>query len=163
MTLKRIVSITAVAALIAVVGFAVLGWVNGVRFYAVESGSMAPAIHQGDLVIDGPTTVTTTYSVGDVITFHPTAGYTTTHRIVAVAIAGISTKGDANTTADVGQVAPSNIVGRVLAVVPFAGYMAAFFRQPAGIVALLLVITAVYVAWHLSAVRKPVGPPDGTS
>lgn len=154
MTLIRILAFTATAAVVALVGLAGYGWINGVRFYAVESGSMAPAIHQGDLVIDLPKTATTTYSIGDIITFHPTPGYTTTHRIVALDIAGISTRGDANTTPDIGVIPPSSVVGRMLAIVPFGGYAAAFFRQPAGIAALLLVITAVYLAWHFSAGKK---------
>ena len=65
---------------------------------------MSPALGRGDLVVDAPVTTTTTYQVGDIITFHPTPGYTTTHRIVAVDAAGISTRGDANATADLGQI-----------------------------------------------------------
>ena len=168
MTLRRTLTFTAAATLVALVGLVAYAWSNGVRFYAVESGSMSPAMGQGDLVIDLPTTATTTYRVGDIITFHPTPGYTTTHRIVAVDAGGISTKGDANPSPDLGQIQPSSIVGRVVAVVPFGGYVATIFRQPAGIVALLLVIVAVYLAWGLVRGRKsgalsspaPPQPPD---
>lgn len=153
--LKRILALAAAAALVAVVGLVAHGWSNGVRFYGVESGSMAPAFGQGDLVIDVPTTTSTTFQVGDVITFHPTPGYTTTHRIVALDDAGITTKGDANRSSDLGQIPPSSVVGRVVAVVPFGGSVAAFFRQPAGIAALLVGIIALYIAWGLVTGRKP--------
>lgn len=162
MTFRRILTLTTAAALVAVVGVAVYAWSNGVRYYAVESGSMSPAMNAGDLVIDAPTTATTAYQIGDIITFHPTPGYITTHRVVAVDAAGISTKGDANSTTDLGQIPPTSVVGRVVAVVPFAGYVATFFRQPAGLAALLLGIVALYLAWGLVRGRKPdaSGNPD---
>ena len=87
---------------------------------------MSPAFGQGDLVIDVPTTTSTTYQVGDIITFHPTPGYTTTHRIVAVDAAGITTKGDANPSSDVGFIQPAMVAGRVAFSVPFGGYVAVF-------------------------------------
>ena len=165
MTLRRILAFTAVAALVAVVGVVVYAWSNGVRFYAVESGSMSPALRQGDLVVDAPTAATTSYRVGDIITFHPTPGYTVTHRIVAVDAAGITTKGDANSTADLGKIPPTSVVGRTIAVVPYGGYVATFFRQPAGIFALVLVIVVLYTAWGFVHVRKPDAPsgPDTES
>jgi signal peptidase len=145
----------AIAAVLAAVGVMGWAWSSGVRFYAVESGSMSPAFGVGDLVIDTPTTATSSFRVGDVITFRPTPGYTTTHRVVAVDAAGIRTKGDANASPDVGQITPGSIVGRMVAVVPFGGYVAAFFRQPAGIAALLLVIVALYLSWGLVRGRNP--------
>ena len=155
MTLRRILGIAAVAAFVALVGGVAYGWANGVRFYNVESDSMSPALHRGDLVIDVPTTPTTVYQVGDIVTFHPTPGYTTTHRVAAVDSEGITTKGDANLSADVGQIVRENIVGRVVAAVPFGGFVASFFRQPLGIAALLLAIVAIYVLWQFAGDRKP--------
>ena len=110
---------------------------------------MEPAIRAGDLVVDAPTTSTTTYLVGDILTFHPTPAYTTTHRVAAIDSGGITTKGDANSTADLGQIPPSSIVGRVVAVVPYGGYAVTFLRQPTGIVALLLLIVASALAWEI--------------
>jgi signal peptidase I len=158
MTIRRIVTLLAVAALVAAGGGFAYAWSQGVRFYAVESGSMSPYLRQGDLVIDVATATTTTFRVGDVITFHPTPGYTTTHRIVGIDAAGITTKGDANPTADVGQIPPSSVVGRVAAIIPFGGYVAIFLRQPAAVIALLLLIVTLYVAWELMRGRKSGAP-----
>jgi signal peptidase len=158
MTIRRILALAAVAALVAAVGAAAYAWSQGVRFYAVESGSMSPAVHDGDLVVDAPTTATTTYRVGDIITFHPTPGYTTTHRIVAISADGITTKGDANPSDDLGFIQPSMIVGRVAFSVPYGGSVATFFRNPAGIAALVLIIVALYIAWDLVRGRKPDAP-----
>ncbi|MEO5885941.1 MAG: signal peptidase I [Candidatus Limnocylindrales bacterium] len=158
MTIPRILAFAAAASLVVVIGLVACAWANGVRFYGVESGSMSPAMHQGDLLIDMPTSATSTYRVGDIVTFRPTPGYIVTHRIVAIGADGISTKGDANTAADLGQIPAANIVGRVVAVVPLVGAVAAFFRQPVGIAALLAVMVVIYGAWHLAADRKPVVP-----
>ena len=155
MTLRRVLTLAAVAALVAVIGFAAYAWANGVRFYAVESGSMSPAVRAGDLVIDLPTTPTSTYRIGDIVTFHPTPGTTTTHRIAALEAAGIVTRGDANPSSDVGYIQTPSVVGRVAAVVPFGGYVAVFFRQPAGVAALLLFLVAAGLVWHLVGGSPP--------
>lgn len=164
MNLTRILALAAIAVFIAVAGVVAYSWSNGVRFYAVESGSMSPAFGQGDLVIDTPTSPATEFGVGDVITFHPTPGFTTTHRIVAVDATGISTRGDANPSPDIGQIQPDSIVGRVVGVIPFGGYVAMFFRQPVGIAALVGVMVLLYLAWELLFARKPSarGAPDLT-
>jgi signal peptidase len=159
MIVRRIITLAVVAALVAAVAGAAYAWSQGVRFYAVESGSMSPAIAEGSLVVDAPTTGTTTYQVGEIITFHPTPGYTTTHRIVAIGPDGITTKGDANRSNDVAAISPTSVVGRVIIVVPYGGYVATFFRQPTGVLALLLLIVALYVAWELVRGRKPDAPP----
>ncbi len=165
MTLRRGLTIVAALALVTLGGVMAYGWSNGYRAYGVESGSMSPAFHTGDLVIDTPTTAATTYRVGDVITFHPTPAYTTTHRILSIDATGMSTKGDANLSSDLGQVEPSMVVGRVAFVVPFGGYLAAFFRQPAGIAATLLLLVLVYVLWELAIGRKTPTParPDSAA
>ena len=73
------------------------------------------------------------YQVGDVVTFHPTPGYTATHRIVAIGKDGITTKGDANPSSDVGVIQPSMIAGRVAFSIPYGGYVAIFLRNPVGV------------------------------
>jgi signal peptidase len=150
MTPKRILAFAATAIFVAVVGVVVCGWSNGVRFYAVESGSMLPTFGEGDLVIDTPTSAATVFRVGDVITFHPTPGYTVTHRIVAIDKDGIATKGDANPSGDIGFIQPSMIAGRVAFSVPYGGNAVAFLRNPVGVVALLVLLIGLVVVWELT-------------
>jgi len=150
MTLRRILTLAAVAALVAVVGGAGYAWSNGVRFYAVDSGSMSPTFNTGALVVDLPVTPTTVYEVGDVVTFHPTPGYTATHRIVAIDTDGITTKGDANPSNDVGFIQPSMVAGRVAFSIPYGGYVAIFLRNPVEVVALLVLLIGLAVAWELT-------------
>ena len=150
MNLRRIVTLAALAAFVAVVGAGAYAWSNGVRFYAVDSGSMSPTFNTGDLVVDLPINPTTVLGVGDVVTFHPTPGYTTTHRIAAIGKDGITTRGDANPSSDVGFIQPNMIAGRVAFSVPYGGYVAVFFQQPAGVAALLLVLIGLAVVWELT-------------
>ena len=163
MSLRRIVTVIAVAALVALVGCGVYAWSNGVRFYAVDSGSMSPTFNTGALVVDLPVTPTTVLHVGDVITFHPTPGYTVTHRIAAIGKDGISTRGDANPSNDVGYLQPNMIVGRVAFSLPYGGYVAVFFQQPAGVVALLFLLFALLLVWQLTASAPPPRQSEATT
>ncbi len=152
MTPKRackFASVVALAFLIALGGYA---WSNGVAFYAVDSGSMSPAFDTGALVVDLPVTRTTVLEVGDVVTFHPTPGYTVTHRIVAIGKDGITTKGDANPSSDIGYIQPSMIAGRVAFSVPYAGNAVALLRNPVGVAALLVLLIGLAV--RLGADRR---------
>ena len=156
MTLRRIIAAVAAVVLVALVGGGVYAWSSGVRFYAVDSGSMAPTFDTGALVVDQPVTPATAFHVGDVVTFHPTPGYTATHRIAAIGPDGITTKGDANPSRDVGLIQPAMIAGRVAFSVPFGGYVAVFFQHPVGVVALLLLLLALLAIWQLTgSATKP--------
>lgn len=162
MNLKRFLALAATATLVAVTGVVAYGWSNGVRFYAVDSGSMSPAFDTGALVVDMPVTPATVYQVGDVVTFHPTPGYTATHRIVAIGKDGITTKGDANPSSDVGYIQPSMIAGRVAFSVPYGGNAVVFLRNPVGVAALLLMIIGLVVVWELTA-SHPASPSTVTT
>ena len=154
MTVRRVVAFVSVMALVSVIAVVGYAWSQGVRFYAVQSGSMSPTFNTGDLVIDTPVISTTVFSVGDVITFHPTPGYTATHRIAAVGPDGITTRGDANPSSDLGFIQPGMIAGRVAFSVPYGGYVAVFFQNPLGLVVLALVLVGLVVVWELTG-SKP--------
>ncbi len=162
MNLRRIVGLIALVALVTVVGSGAYAWSNGVRIYAVDSGSMSPTFNTGALVVDIPVTAATAYEVGDVITFHPTSGYTATHRIVEISKEGISTKGDANPSSDIGYIQPSMIAGRVAFSVPFGGYAVVFLRNPFGVAALLVLLVGLAVVWELTE-GKPASKQAATT
>jgi signal peptidase I len=153
MTLWRAFKLASVVALLFVLAAGVYVWTSGVRFYAVDSGSMSPTFNTGALVVDQPVGPTTVYQVGDVVTFHPTPGYTATHRIVAIGKDGITTKGDANPSSDVGTIQTSMIAGRVAFTVPYGGYIAVFFQHPAGPIGLVILLVGLSVAWELTKDR----------
>ena len=108
-----------------------IGW----RPVTVTSGSMAPRIRAGDLVMydrgarhPGP---------GAIVVFRrPGTGELLTHRVAAVTAAGeLRTRGDANPTNDAEAVPLANVRGRVRLVIPGAG---ALLRNRLGLVLVLL-------------------------
>lgn len=128
-------------------------WGRGIL--VVTSGSMAPSIRTGDLVVlrsvhmEHPSQVRT----GDVLTFRvPGAGnLLVTHRVIGTArnASGgtvLVTKGDANPTADLSPLTPDRVVGEPILVVPRAGFLlAALTLRP-----LPLLFGAALVLAHIS-------------
>ena len=113
----------------------------------VLSGSMEPAIHTGSIVVIKPADI---YKVGDIITFGKDTkrNVPTTHRIVEMRVESgemlYKTKGDANNGTDSREVKESEVVGKVLFSVPYAGYLIDLARKPIGFI-LLITIPAAYV------------------
>jgi signal peptidase len=92
----------------------------------VLSGSMAPTINPGDVVIEAPLRGRVP-KIGEVVTYvgrriDGTAVAEFTHRVVGGdEIAGFVVKGDHNAYADVQQPKPKDITGIVLFVIPMLG------------------------------------------
>lgn len=125
---------------------------RGAKLYSIQSGSMVPAIHKGDLVSVTRVPVSQ-LAVGDVITFRNPSNknQTVTHRIVQPATSRtdgrIVTKGDANQGADP-ALSPAMIIGRVDYTVPKAGLALDFVRKPLGL------LTIIYVPSLIIIVRE---------
>lgn len=130
----------------------VLALTIGPRFFAYEtfivrSGSMAPSIQTGSIVVVQPLQPRDV-QVGDVITYRrpEEPDITITHRVIAVqpatspTVAPIfTTKGDANDAPDPWEVQLQGTAWRVTFSMPIAGYLFAFTQQPAGRALFLIV------------------------
>jgi len=144
-----------VLAVIAVaVALSALDIPGGYKLYTVQSGSMAPAIPTGSLVISKPDG---DYKVGDVITFKAekerfvkNPKLTTTHRIYEVKEKdqeiSFVTKGDANESPDVESVDKSLVLGRSIFSIPLLGYPVSFAKTKEGLI-ILVVIPATIIIW----------------
>ena len=120
----------------------------GYRAYVVRTGSMSPAYPAGDLVLNRPAAVG--YTAGDVITFrHSSAGDLVTHRITDITDEKIHTKGDANRTADVWDIYPTQVQGVVQARVPNGGYLVVFMQQPTGVAGAMTGGLGLVLLWGL--------------
>ena len=114
----------------------------------VKSGSMEPAIMTGSIVIVQPKP---DYAVGDIITFgeDTKTQIPTTHRIASQRIdAGVTyyaTKGDANNAPDGGEIRKDQVVGNVIFVIPYAGYVLNFARQPLGFTLMIAVPAGIII------------------
>jgi signal peptidase len=122
---------------------------------SVLSGSMAPVIRTGDLVVDNKLTATQAANlrVGQIMSFRAAPGSPQifTHRIVGVVplpngAVGYVTKGDANDSRD-GPVTPStNVVGLFKSKIPSGGYILNALHRPL----VLGLIIASPILWLLS-------------
>jgi signal peptidase len=125
----------ALACSVVIVAVIAITLIAGVQYATVRSGSMAPGINVGDIVLISPTSIGD-IKVDDVIAFHPPgSSILVCHRVVSInAEAGyVQTKGDANEDPD-GYVVPfSNIVGKVPMSIPFLGYVISYETSPYGI------------------------------
>ncbi|SDM15380.1 signal peptidase, endoplasmic reticulum-type [Halogranum gelatinilyticum] len=138
--------------------------------YTVLSGSMEPSISPGDVVVVDDVGAST-LERGDVITFRRD-GETkpTTHRIVEIRETetgrAFVTKGDANEARDGPTVAPENVVGEVLLVIPLVGYVVQFAGTRLGFAALvgapiaLLVVSEVWKVVTSSSAEATDGRTD---
>lgn len=90
---------------------------------AIATGSMTPELQVGDIVIVS-TLERDSVQAGDIIQFQRD-GLSVVHRIVEVSeedgITVYITKGDANNANDAGSVSPSDVDGKVVAVLPSLG------------------------------------------
>jgi signal peptidase I len=150
------VAVTAALALTAVVGVeAGLGTPR--PFIAIESGSMTPTFVRGTLVVlehASPAQI----HIGTII------AYTTTclpspvvHRVVAVTQGSsgpiYTTKGDANPSDDPCPVPYASVVGRVVAIVPYAGWFILAPEVTAGLGVLIAL-----AAWLVRPASSPRFP-----
>ena len=116
---------------------------NGYHSYLVQSGSMEPNILIGDVVITHKQTV---YHNNDTITFNSQeADRIVTHRIIDIKERQerqFITKGDANTEEDEEQIATSDIIGKVIFVIPKLGFLINFSQSTIGLFILILIPAA---------------------
>jgi signal peptidase len=102
----------------------VFGWTANVT----SSGSMAPAVRAGDVILTSPPG-DEPLGVGSVIAYRA-EGSTITHRITAIEDDGsYRTRGDANADEDPVAVRPDQIVGAGRLLVPIIGLPAHWFRS----------------------------------
>ncbi len=139
----------------------VLAPVFGWRLDVVQSGSMAPAIGVGDLLVTSPCEPGD-LQAGDVISFHAEGGTLVCHRIVEVDKANLTiyTKGDANQHQDPAPVPFESVVGKVSGNVPLLGYVIDFLKGPFGWALIILVALLVLA---LGSGKPPVKNKEGTA
>lgn len=124
---------------------------------SVRSGSMAPALPVGSLIIDRPVSPTALH-VGDIATYREHADGVTryvTHRVVGVAgppsALLFTFRGDANSTADPRPVPAASVVGKVWLHVPYVGSVADRLTNVRWmLVGLGVVALGSYSAWQIA-------------
>lgn len=130
------------------------------RLFTVYSGSMEPTIKTASVIVTLPSK---TYDQGDIITFRPTDDeeYIVTHRIAFKQYAsGLSsapfyvTTGDANDIIDPWQISDSQVLGKVVFWLPYAGHLTDFARTPRGFILLVIVPATIVIYEELKTLGR---------
>ena len=104
----------------------------------VLSDSMEPEFSEGDLIIVNETD---TYGVNDIVVFQD-GNSLVVHRIINIDGETITTKGDANNTADE-PINVSAVKGKVLFWIPYVGNVVGLLKTPIGIICIIAVAIAL--------------------
>jgi signal peptidase len=123
-----------------------------IKLLTITGKSMEPTITENDLIVVAPSN----YKVGDVITYwHEVEGkrYLFTHRIIEIDGDTIRTKGDALEKPDNYVIKKSQVIGKVVLVLPMLGALVHFISHIAIafilIPSLLLIAIEVRKIWRL--------------
>lgn len=116
-----------------------LPMLSGYAHAVVLSGSMEPTIAVNDLIIIKEQT---NYNKDDIITYIDDENTLITHRLIKIEDNKVTTKGDANNVLDP-TFDKEQIKGKVIAIIPKAGYIIIFMQNP------LCVVTVVVIAFIL--------------
>ena len=154
-------AVAAVVALVivtlAVVAF-VLPAAAGGTARSVQTGSMAPALPVGSLIIDRPVDPAALH-VGDIATYREHADGRiryVTHRVVGVAgplwALRFTFRGDDNNTPDPRTVPASAIAGKVWIDIPYVGAVSdGLARMRGTLIGLAVLALAAFSAWQIAA------------
>lgn len=104
----------------------------------VLSGSMEPELSVGDLIF---VTEADSYEEGDIVVFQDRNSLVV-HRIVEINSEAVTTKGDANNTADA-PVSLSAVKGTVRFWIPQVGNIIGFLKTPLGVICVIVLAVAL--------------------
>lgn len=157
----RLVWLTGIVALLALMTLPHLLPAIGHQMYIVLGGSMQPAIPIGGIVIVDAVDPADILA-GQIVTFRAASGTVVTHRVLAVNDTGelsFTTKGDASAAPDPVIVPASAVIGRVAYELPWLGILLTSLGTFSGAVAALGVLgSLLLVGWfadELAATLRP--------
>jgi len=128
---------------------------SGYRSYLVQSGSMEPAIMTGDIIVIHSQN---SYMKNDVITFHGSDNRVVTHRIIEISQNNNNqhflTKGDANRSEDEDTITQSQIIGKVVLVIPKLGYLVSFSKSLPGLIILVIIPAVLFILNEILMIKN---------
>lgn len=137
-----------------------ISYAAGFRSMTVMSGSMEPAVHTGDVVVNRPISPLEARP-GDVVTFRDPDGGDRfiTHRVRRIHArdgrVGFVTKGDANTATERWSVPAGGEIGRVEHRLPRLGYALVWARAPRARLILIAVPALLLGAFLIAEIWRP--------
>jgi signal peptidase len=121
--------------------------------FLVQSGSMEPTIHTGDVIIVQPQHQ---YQANDTITFQENSRKVT-HRIVEISNQPgktyFSTKGDANRAEDNALVSADKVIGKVVLTIPRLGFAVVFSKSLPGLILFIFLPALLIIFDEIRKIR----------
>ncbi len=135
-----------------------IGYLFGMRYYVVLSGSMEPVIKTGSLSVVDTKASYDEVQTGDIIAFENSLGTRVTHRTMEITDDGIVTKGDANDMSDGITTTKENFLGKTLFAIPLLGYFLFALNTKKGFI---ILITFIVVMWITDSILKCLSEEKG--
>ncbi|MBL4937496.1 signal peptidase I [Clostridium sp. YIM B02515] len=127
----------------------------GYKPMTILTGSMAPKINPGDVIID-KSIKAEDIKVGDVITYKANENMLVTHRVIGIFLQNgknvYKAKGDANDTDDGKLIEPEQVVGKVSFRIPYGGYISRFAGSVYGFILLILIPTGLLICEQMKTI-----------
>ncbi|HHE64731.1 MAG TPA: signal peptidase I, partial [Bacteroidetes bacterium] len=136
-------------------------YLGELQFKTVLSGSMSPAMNAGDIVLISKINPEEIKN-GDIITFREGKTFTT-HRVVEIVNNSFRTKGDANEDPDMKVIKTEQVVGKVIFVIPFLGYLGHFVRTPLGFLMFILIPGILIIYSEIRKIRNEIKNPKSNT
>lgn len=137
----------------------VLNLPGSIKLLTVQTGSMAPTISAGSVIVVAPAP---SYQQGDIVTYRvandPDKKQTITHRIfqnrTLESGTVLITKGDANEAPDNGSITKDQIIGKVQFSIPFLGYPISFIRTQLGLILFIIIPSTIIIYSELLTIKQ---------
>lgn len=156
----RVLRNVLVIAAVLIGGFVLFVLCSGTKGFAVQSDSMAPRMHRGDVVFVHRVPFEK-LEVGDVVSaYFPSGDGVFTHRIVEIDAEArqIQTRGDANLSDDPVPTDEAHLIGKLWFTLPYIGYLSLSLQSNTLIyiclgVAIVLILARVVVSHRKTGSR----------
>lgn len=136
--------------------FFAIGLFGNIYIFTNVSKSMHPTIELGDLTMVKRQSIYS-YKKNDIITFYAKNGDKVdiiTHRIERLGGNVYITKGDSNTISDKNPVTPRQIIGKVIAIIPYIGYLVIALNSIAGKIFFIILPMIVIISIEVLYIQK---------
>jgi len=127
--------------------------IMNIKFFTNISNSMSPIINTGSLTV---VRRLQEYVPGDIITYNAKIGgreEIITHRVLWIGGNVYVTKGDANQAIDREVVVPRLVIGKVIFIIPYIGYVISFSKQLIGVWVMIIIPALSVAAIELYKIR----------
>ena len=158
MKTRKIIKITLLIVIVTIVAVFLIFFrpvaLGGDTLYEpVFTGSMEPTVPVGSIVIIKPTDPNTLQK-GEIICFKFSGSTSITHRITNITNEGFITKGDANEDPDTWTVGKENVIGKLIFIIPYIGYIGYFVKTPIGFTLLIIIPATLLIILEIRNIIK---------